>query len=186
MMMDRIALRLLNIRRGVTLPNTYILLFVEEQGHRTLPVVINKKEAMQLINTIESCDGLLNIMHEVTSQYQIEVNEIILHYDKVNGFFAYLFFVRDGLLKHTRTTVVNAVFIAQKFGCLVHIKRELFEQKHDPDADPDKVALPLSQLDSGALEHLLDDALMKEDYELAANVRDELERRKANYSGNQR
>lgn len=185
MMMDRIALRVASLRQGVTLPNTYVLLLVEAQeGRRTLPVVINKEEAMLLIRALDIREGihsgLLTIMHEMATQYQIAINEIILHHDDVNGFFAYLFFERDGLLKHTRTSVANAVLMAQRFGQLIYIKRELFERKHDPAGSVGKVALPLSQLGEDSLEHLLQDALEKEDYELAANIRDEIERRSTN------
>lgn len=181
MTMDRIPLRVLSLRQGTLLPHTFVLLFAEEEGRRTLPVVVNREEAALLVRALSKSvgvfGGLLDITYDLAAQYQIEVDEIILHYDKTSGYFAYLFFVRDGLLKHMRTSVANAVLLAMKFGKYIHIKRELFERRHTLETDEEKIALPLSQLNAAALEHLLDEAVRQEDYELAANVRDELMRR---------
>ncbi len=180
-MIDRIELAVSGLSKGTKLRDVYILLFSEVGGKRKLPIVLTKEEAEWLTKAIidpqTKLPPALEALADVCEQYGVCLDEVFLHKQGTAPFGAYVFFDRDGLLKHIKTSVVEAVMLARVFRGKIYIKRSVFEAQCDADGQEGRVFLPLSQLSNDTLQDILDKAVENEDYELASYVRDELKRR---------
>ena len=75
----------------------------------------------------------------------------------------------------------DAILLAQIAQLEVFMEERLFMRQSVPyELGKSKVALPLNALTSEMLEEALQRAIENENYELASNLRDELNRRKEN------
>ena len=72
----------------------------------------------------------------------------------------------------------EALSLAYTFGCPITINNELLEQQYMREVGDGTYSIPVNSVNIEALEEALQRAVEDENYELASQLRDEIERRK--------
>ncbi len=204
--MSLIKLSIKGISYSQTQTGAYALILSEDSGKRKLPIVIAKAEAQSIAIALEeNIKPPRPLTHDLfknfADKFFIVVKEVIIHKLIDGVFFSSLVCVRgeEEVILDSRTS--DAVAIAIRFnapiytykiildqaGIDINIDREqlssrIEEEEEELLAGVDEVLsnkeVDLSSLSTGNLEQLLDVAIKEEDYEKAARLRDEIEKRK--------
>ena len=182
------------------------MLLGEENGPRRLPIVIGAYEAQSIAIALEEKNTpprplTHDLFTSLSLSYNIYLKEVVIHKLKEGIFYSYLVFELDGDIKQLDSRTSDAVALALRFNCPIYTYESILDKAGiilDEDktkntvlietsiteTDPiklDEVAKlkssNFSRLSETALNKRLKLALEKEEYELAALIRDELNRR---------
>jgi len=203
--MKTVRLNIIGLTYSQSQSNAYALLLAEEDGPRRLPIVIGAFEAQSIAIALEKeLTPPRPLTHDLFTSmalsFNIYLKEIMIHKLKEGIFYSYLVCEQDGDIKQIDSRTSHAVALALRFNCPIYtyesildqagiiledeqaslIQPELSLEKISKTKDPnpkEKKDSSLSRLSEKALNKRLDQALKKEDYELAALIRDELNRR---------
>lgn len=194
--MKRVKLKVLGISYSQTQSGAYALILVEENGERRVPIIIGGFEAQAIVIKLENLDPPRPLTHDLFRNFAAEFNIMVIEvmiYKLEEGVFYSRLLCNNGekeISIDSRTS--DAVALALRFGCPIYITEEILDKAgitittsdSDPAAETDRESL----FDSGGsgydsysdeeLFKLIDDAVKTEDYEKAATIRDEIERRK--------
>jgi bifunctional DNase/RNase len=193
--MKRIKLKVMGISYSQTQSGAYALLLIEEDGERRIPIIIGGFEAQAIVLKLENLEPPRPITHDlikkIADQFEIKVTEVMI-YKLEEGVFYSKIVCNNGEKEYSidsRTS--DAVAIALRFGCPIYIENDILEkaQLTNTPSDVEMVSSdepgPLnepgskySSLNDDELYKLIDDAVKTEDYERAASIRDEIEKRK--------
>jgi bifunctional DNase/RNase len=204
--MKTVQLNIIGLTYSQSQSNAYALLLGEENGPRRLPIVIGAYEAQSIAIALEGENKpprplTHDLFTSLSLSYNIYLKEVVVHKLKEGIFYSYLVFELNGDIKQLDSRTSDAVALALRFNCPIYTYESILDKagiildedktkspalletsitKTD-DSKLDKVekAKPsnLSRLSEIALNKRLNQALEKEDYELAALIRDELNRR---------
>ena len=72
----------------------------------------------------------------------------------------------------------DAIALALRFNCPIYTTEEILESEHLHDLGEGKFSVPISSVSLQMLEEALQNAIEKEEYEQASQLRDEIRRRK--------
>jgi hypothetical protein len=193
--MKRIKLKVMGISYSQTQSGAYALLLIEEKGERRIPIIIGGFEAQAIVIKLENLEPPRPLTHDlfkkIADQFKISVSEVMI-YKLEEGVFYSQLVCNNGLNEYvidSRTS--DAVAIALRFGCPIYIDDDILEkaQLTNTPSDTDMVTANgdenLNEVSSAytnnsdeELYKMIDEAVKKEDYERAASIRDEIEKRK--------
>jgi bifunctional DNase/RNase len=194
--MKRVKLKVLGISYSQTQSGAYALILVEENGERRVPIIIGGFEAQAIVIKLENLDPPRPLTHDLFRSFAAEFNISIIEvmiYKLEEGVFYSRLLCNNGekeISIDSRTS--DAVALALRFGCPIYITEEILEKAGititptEPDTstetDTDKLfETGNSKFESYSDEDLykmIDEAVKTEDYERAASIRDELDKRK--------
>lgn len=193
--MRRIKLNVLGISYSQTQSGAYALVLSEEDGERRLPIIIGGFEAQSIVIKLENLNPPRPLTHDLFKSFadllDVSMKEVFIHKLEEGVFYSQLVCKRDDqeLLIDSRTS--DAIALALRFGCPIYIAEEIMDKagiiiKGDEaeeilkagsgssdTADDDS----LSEYSPSELNNLLQEAVESEDYEKAAAIRDELDKR---------
>jgi bifunctional DNase/RNase len=193
--MKRIKLKVMGISYSQTQSGAYALLLIEENGERRIPIIIGGFEAQAIVIKLENLEPPRPLTHDLfknfADQFSITVIEVMI-YKLEEGVFYSKLVCNNGekeLSIDSRTS--DAVAIALRFGCPIYINEDILEKAQltnsPSDTDLNLTNEPESQHESSSkygtytdeeLFKMIDEAVKTEDYERAASIRDEIEKRK--------
>lgn len=193
--MKRVKLKVMGISYSQTQSGAYALLMIEENGERRIPIIIGGFEAQAIVIKLENLEPPRPLTHDLikkmADQFNIKVTEVII-YKLEEGVFYSKMVCDNGEKEYSidsRTS--DAVAIALRFECPIYIDNDILEkaQLTNTPSDADLVSSgepgtlnepnsKYSSLTDDELYKLIDDAVKTEDYERAASIRDEIEKRK--------
>lgn len=197
--MNKIELRVMAISRSVTQSTNYAVVLGEIGGQRRLPVIIGGTEAQAIAISIEGMTGPRPMTHDLFKNtletLRTELREIIIS-DLTEGiFYARLVLDREGQISEVDSRTSDALALAVRFDCPIYTYESILEKAGivldgDDEAEMEgeleevsRGAAPrqetLSSYTLGELNTMLDEVLGEENYERAAQIRDEINRRKA-------
>ncbi len=204
--MKTVQLNIIGLTYSQSQSNAYALLLGEENGPRRLPIVIGSYEAQSIAIALEGENTpprplTHDLFTSLTLSYNIYLKEVVIHKLKKGIFYSYLVFELDGDIKHLDSRTSDAVALALRFNCPIYTYESILEQAGiilEEDSTKKTILLDttvtetksiepvntntsqtssLANISETALNKRLNQALEKEDYELAVRIRDELNRR---------
>lgn len=188
------------INRSVTNTANYALILGEVNGVRRLPVIIGNTEAQAIAIALEGLVASRPLTHDLFKNtldtLRTELREIIITDLREGVFFARLVLDRDGEIIEVDSRTSDALALATRFECPIYTYNNILETagivlEGDDEADMqderttetvsgDSESRPsLSRMNIKDLNTHLEQMLQEENYEEAARIRDELQRRKA-------
>jgi bifunctional DNase/RNase len=194
--MKRVKLKVLGISYSQTQSGAYALILVEENGERRVPIIIGGFEAQAIVIKLENLDPPRPLTHDLFRSFAAEFNISIIEvmiYKLEEGVFYSRLLCNNGekeISIDSRTS--DAVALALRFGCPIYITEEILEKagititpaEADTSTETDSDSLfeaGNSKYDNYTDEELykmIDEAVKTEDYERAASIRDEIDKRK--------
>lgn len=198
--MRKIELDIVALSHSVTQSHNYAVVLGEQDGTRRLPIVIGGFEAQAIAVAMERMTPNRPLTHDLFKNtletFAIDLKEIIINNLLDGIFYARLICERHGEIFEIDSRTSDALAMAVRFNCPIYtyefildaagvVLEETEEEKGSggkskvtrPKKKPAKGA-SLSSYSIDDLNKLLEDVLSKEDYEQAAKIRDEINRRK--------
>lgn len=200
--MQKIELEISGLSHTITQSQSYAVLLSEVHGNRKLPIVIGAFEAQAIAVAIEKVVINRPLSHDLIKNmftiFQINLREVLIDNLQEGIFYSKLICERDGQEIEIDSRTSDALALAVRFNCPVYTYEFILDSAgaiiNDPESEEeedDDLASSLEAIQEEAaqqddlgemsikdLNDRLKDFLDQEDYESAARVRDEIERRK--------
>ncbi|MFN8436504.1 MAG: bifunctional nuclease family protein [Cytophagales bacterium] len=196
--MNTIKLEILGLQSSQTQTGSCILMLIEAEGNRKLPVIIGIPEAQAIALELEKIVPSRPMTHDLfksfAENFDITVESIIIS-DLREGIFFAKIICNDGVNKsEIDARPSDAIAIGLRFGVSIFTNERVMseagivssedeEMEDESEVEETNVSEPVKSNNSlgntskDQLKKMLDDALNNEDYELAARIRDELNKR---------
>ena len=195
--MNKIKLSVLGISYSQTQSGAYALVLSEVNGERRLPIIIGGFEAQAIVIKLENLNPPRPLTHDLFRNFselmKADLKEVFIHKLEEGVFYSQLLIKKDGkeIVMDSRTS--DAVALALRFNCPIYIDEEIMDKAgivmkdteyEDVERDekqegkiPKVTQAGLSELTLNELKLKLDEAIKAEDYEKAAFIKDEIDRR---------
>lgn len=190
--MKKIDLEIVALSHSVTQSHNYAVVLGEVSGNRRLPIVIGGFEAQAIAVAMERMIPNRPLTHDLFKNtldtFNVELKEVVINNLLDGIFYAQLVCVREGeefvIDSRTSDAIAMAVrfkspistfdFIMEQAGVVLEDEEERKEKAIIPEeVSPDSY----DQYSLKALKQMLEDVLDTEDYEKAALIRDEINKR---------
>ena len=202
--MSLILLNIKGISYSQTQSGAYALVLSEMEGSRTLPIIIGAFEAQSIAIALETeIRPPRPLTHDLfktfSDRFEINIKEVIIHKLVDGVFFSSLICEREGVEEVIDTRTSDAIAIAVRFNAPIYTyenildkagvylkveeemtienKQESSEISFEIDQIIEKDKNDLSTLSLKEVHNQLNNAVANENYELAANLRDEISKR---------
>jgi bifunctional DNase/RNase len=183
----------------VSQSHNYAVVLGEQDGSRRLPIVIGAFEAQAIAVAMERMTPNRPLTHDLFKNaldtFGVDLKEVIIN-DLLDGiFYAKLVCLRKGEIIEIDSRTSDALAMAVRFNCPVYTYEFILEtagvilddsQEEVPSEkslgvsdqpEGQKKSGPLSSYSIDALKTMLDEVLGEENYEKAARIRDEINKR---------
>lgn len=197
--MKRVKLKVMGISYSQTQSGAYALILLEENGDRRIPIIIGGFEAQAIVIKLENLDPPRPLTHDLfkkfADEFKIYLTEVMIYKLEEGVFFSKLVCNNGEKETSIDSRTSDAVALALRFGCPIFITEEILEKAgitiSTTDTEPstggeETPGQGENKYDSYTEEELfkiIDESVKTEDYERAAGVRDELEKRKKKKKG---
>lgn len=196
--MKRIELGIVALSHSMTQSHNYAVVLGEKRGQRRLPIVIGNFEAQAIAVAMERMVPNRPLTHDLFKSaldtFGIQLREVVINNLLDGIFYSRLICIKNGEMFEIDSRTSDAIAMAVRFECPIYTYDFILEAAGiilDEQDDENAVQIEKTTklpMDSDALEAFSSDALSqrlqevldKEDYEMAAKIRDELKRREKN------
>ncbi len=198
--MSLVRLDIKGISYSQTQSGAYALVLSEVDGTRTLPIVIGAFEAQSIAIALEKeIKPPRPLTHDLfksfADRFHIIIKQVIIHKLVDGVFYSSLICERDGIEEIIDTRTSDAIALATRFLAPIFTYENILDKagvylklKDEDEIDEENIVLgdliaeTIEETSYGTetLEELnkqLDEAVENEDYELAAQIRDEINKR---------
>ncbi|MDG1395154.1 MAG: bifunctional nuclease family protein [Flavobacteriales bacterium] len=201
--MKTVQLNIIGLTYSQSQSNAYALLLGEEKGNRRLPIVIGAFEAQSIAVALEKKSMpprplTHDLFTSLALSYNIYLKEVMIHKLKNGIFYSTLVCELNGEIKQIDSRTSDAIALALRFNCPIYTYEGILKQAGIILDEKETTNLSLANNSSKTLGGIttkeslnfniteqtklelkskLTVALEKEDYKLAALIRDELNRR---------
>lgn len=205
--MKKIELDIVALSHSVTQSHNYAVVLGERNGSRRLPIVIGGFEAQAIAVAMERMTPNRPLTHDLFKNaletFDIQLKEIVINNLLDGIFYARLMCDYNGKTVEIDSRTSDALAMAVRFDCPIYTYEFILDaagvilEENESDADTEAIASSstpserktprkrktqksggtLSQYSDADLNQMLDEVLAEEDYERAAEIRDELKRR---------
>lgn len=197
--MSLVRLDIKGISYSQTQSGAYALVLSEVDGLRTLPIVIGAFEAQSIAIALEKeIKPPRPLTHDLfksfAERFHIVIKQVIIHKLVDGVFYSSLICERDGIKEIIDTRTSDAIALATRFNAPIFTYENILEKAgvylklKDKNTDEDDLILEdlipdtikETSYSSESLESLqqkLNEAVANEEYELAAKIRDEINKR---------
>ena len=192
--MSLIRLTINRISYSKTHNGAYALLLNEKNGNRKLPIVIGGFEAQSIAVALESeIRPPRPLTHDLFKNFsdcfEIKIKQVIIHKIVDGVFFSSLICIRDKIEEIIDSRTSDAIALAIRFDSPIFTYESVLEKAgielkvEDLKKSPKAVnktgeKVDYRKLSVNQLDKAISIAVKNEDYELAAHLRDEINKRK--------
>lgn len=160
------------------------ILLKEQEGNRALPIVIGEYEAQSIAMALENIVPPRPITHDLAinmlKMLHITLESIIITELKDNTYYAILRLVKDSEIIEVDSRPSDAIALAVRLGTSIYVNDQVMnEASYIPEEsdEPDKKYIFKSGSDEiEELKKNLQKAVESEEYEKAAQIRDQIKR----------
>lgn len=201
--MEQVKLFVKGLSYSQTQSGAYALVLAEESGERRLPIIIGGFEAQSIAIALEKeVNPPRPLTHDLfknfADQFQIQLKQVIIHKLQDGVFFSILVCDNNGEEQALDARTSDAVALAIRFKAPIYTYEEILEKagvileegggaksaqekssQPPPKEDTQVTQANLKEQSLQQLNNLLDNAVKNEDYERAAAIRDEIDRRQS-------
>jgi len=199
--MKRVKLKVMGISYSQTQSGAYALILIEENGDRRIPIIIGGFEAQAIVIKLENLDPPRPLTHDLfkrfADEFNISVIEVMIYKLEEGVFFSRLVCNNGEKEYSIDSRTSDAVALALRFGCPIFISEDILEKAGITISPSDSEAPASGEMDNllepesskydsysdEDLYKMIDEAVKTEDYERAAAVRDEIDKRKKKKKG---
>lgn len=192
--MRKIELDIVALSHSVTQSHNYAVVLGEQGGSRRLPIVIGSFEAQAIAVAMERMTPNRPLTHDLFKNtletFNIELKEVVINNLLDGIFYARLICIKDGEIIEVDSRTSDALAMAVRFDCPIYtyefildaagvvLEDEGDEDMGEPaEAEVTEKKASLSSYSVDDLRKMLDEVLGEENYERAAEIRDEIDRR---------
>lgn len=193
--MKKIPLDIVALSHSVPQSQNFAVVLGEKEGIRRLPIVIGSFEAQAIAVAMERMNPNRPLTHDLFKNtletFNISLKEVIINNLLDGIFYARLICLKDGELIEIDSRTSDALALAVRFKCPIFTYEFILdaagvvidenEEAAAVETEVKKATPKYSSLSSYSVEdlsQLLDEVLAEENYERAAEIRDEINRRK--------
>lgn len=195
--MEKIELIVAGMSYSQSQNAAYALILAEKSGTRRLPIIIGGFEAQSIAIELEKIKTPRPLTHDLfrsfAQAFHITLREVIINRFS-EGIFYSVLILTDGkkeLELDSRTS--DAIALALRFNCPIYTFDSIMDLagivmdeesaesgEPSPETPPQETILleNYSEIPDDELMQMLDDAITREEYERASQIRDELNKRK--------
>ena len=174
---------------------SYVVVLSEKKGKRKLPIVIKPSDAQQIALKIEGVKSPRPLTHDlfktITDSYQIDIQEVYI-YAILEGIFYTKLITSNGVEEaEIDCTAGDGIALSIVYGCPLYASKEVLDlsgvyinddgstmDNSDIDEYEEVEETPKRVVSIEDLEHMIEDAIRNEEYEIAAEIRDRIEKLK--------
>ncbi len=195
--MQKIPLSVVTVSSSQSQAGTYALILDEIGGKRRIPIIIGPYEAQAIVLELEQIKAQRPVTHDLFKTFalahNIHVTEVTISRFTHGVFFSEIH-TRDheGNDRVIDSRTSDAIAIALRFKCPIFTYESVIsitgiQQEQgsmmDPEVENEEMSFgepseSLEEVPLARLQKMLDDAILREEYELASQIRDEINRRK--------
>ncbi len=195
--MNKVSLEIIGLTYSESSTGAYVMILGDKNSKRRLPIVIGSAEAESIAVGIEKHKNGRPHTHDLflrfAKEFGIEIMEVVVNRFRDGVYYAMLVCKHGNDLTMVDARPSDAIAIAVRAGCEIYAYESVMEEAgiimddmERPDTDKGDRDLinkgttktSLDLLDLETLEDLLQEAIDNEDYEKAAQIRDEINGRK--------
>ena len=189
----KIKLEILGLSSSQSQNSSFALVLGEEGGNRRLPIIIGMFEAQAIAIEIEKIVPNRPMTHDLfksfAESFEFFVEEVIIYGLKEGVFYAQIICSNDVRSFEIDARPSDAIAIGLRFGASIYTYDSIMSEAGiivSSDDEDDAPSLPtakktwaeqLKDTPTDQLQTMLEETLAQEDYEKAAKIRDELNRR---------
>ncbi|MCZ7603794.1 MAG: bifunctional nuclease family protein [Melioribacteraceae bacterium] len=192
--MNKIQVEILGLSASPSAGGAYALLLKETYGNRRLPIIIGSFEAQSIALEMEGIKPPRPLTHDLLKNTIDNLGgtviEVIIDELKENTFYAKVVLEVSSLTNEIDSRPSDAIALAVRSEAPIFVSEEVMKNAaFIPTTDEDEITEELNEKESevkkkvesksASLQDQLREAIEKEDYERAAKLRDEINRRKS-------
>ena len=192
--MNKVNLEIIGLTSSESSTGAYVIIMGDKNSPRRLPIVIGSAEAESIAVGIEKHTNGRPHTHDLflrfAKEFGIEIMEVVINRFRDGVYYAMLVCKQGDDLTMIDARPSDAIAIAVRVGCEIYAYESVMEEAgiimddmeaQDEEETPinkKQTQTSLDMLDMDTLEELLQDAIDNEDYQRAAQIRDEINGRK--------
>lgn len=189
----RKEVKVLGLSYGQSQAGSYVVVLSEKKGKRKLPIVIKPSDAQQIALKIEGMKSPRPLTHDlfktITDSYSIDIQEVYI-YAILEGIFYTKMITSNGLEDvEVECTAGDGIALSIVYGCPLYASKEVLdisgvyinddgstmsEDEMDVEEDFEETKPAKRVVSVEDLQHMMEDALANEEYEIAAEIRDRI------------
>ncbi|MCX2739082.1 bifunctional nuclease family protein [Pontibacter anaerobius] len=200
--MDKIQLEILGLSSSQSQTGSFALVLGEREGNRRLPIIIGMFEAQSIAIQIEKINPNRPLTHDLFKSFaeemDVHVTEIMISDLKEGVFYSKIVCTNGSKEFELDARPSDAIAIGLRFGVPIYTVESVLSEAgiilsdlEEEEEENEEMAVKssssgstssaskesLNQTSVDELNKMLNEALEKEDYEKAAKIRDELNKR---------
>jgi len=193
--MKKIELEIVLLSHRGAQSHNYAVVLEEKAGSRRLPIVIGSFEAQAIAVALERMSPNRPLTHDLFKNaldtFKINLTEVVINNLLDGIFYSRLVCEKDGEIMEIDSRTSDALALAARFRCPIYTYDFILDtagivfedtgteqEVQEAGTASTSTANPLASHSLEALMRMLDEVLEEENYERAAQIRDEIERRK--------
>ncbi len=189
--MKKVRLDIMALSHSVTQSHNYAVVLGEENGKRRLPIVIGGFEAQAIAVALENMTPNRPLTHDLFKNtmdaFDIELKEVLINNLLDGIFYAQLICMQGSNVMQIDARTSDAIAMAVRYSCPIYTFEFIMEsagvildeEEKLPKTPIRPKTTSIEDMNLSSLEKLLEEALQKEDYEKAAQIRDIISTKKS-------
>ena len=179
--MNKVELKVQDLLQKASNDKFYIALLREKEGTRSLPILVGLLEAQAIAMYLREVATDRPMLHDLLAgmadAFAITIREVLIHKVKAGVFYSYLVCEQYGQTVNVDARTSDALAIALHRRCPIYIDEELLNAQCMRDEGGGAYSMPITVMNTEVLRGVLQTAIEREDYELAAHLRDVIRER---------
>ena len=195
--MDFVQVDIVGLSTSPSSGGAYALVLGEIEGNRRLPIIIGAFEAQAIALELENIQPPRPMTHDLLRDLfetvGAEILDVVIDELREGTFFAKIRFVHTGDEGQLDARPSDAVAVAVRVGAPIYVAPSVLDEAGIPTEEEGVSALTRQEVEEEAsppksrmkqIEDQLEKAINEENYELAAKLRDEIQRLKGEQAQN--